>query len=160
MSILELAIQIAHQAHAGQTDKAGAPYITHPLRVMARVEGEIAKIVAVLHDVVEDSPEWSFARLRAVGIPDEALSILELVTKRPEEKDDYDAFIARAATHPVARRVKIADLEDNLDLRRLPNLTDRDVERLRKYHHAWRLLCEQDRPGADPRSARRAEQTP
>jgi hypothetical protein len=104
------------------------------------METELERVVAVLHDVVEDCPGWSFERLRAEGIPDSAIEALIRVTHLPEEKDDYDAFVDRAAANPISRRVKIADIEDNMDLRRLSEITDRTVVRLRKYLRAWRRL--------------------
>lgn len=139
---LERAIEIAVHAHAGVTDKAGAPYILHPLRVMHAVDGEVARIVAVLHDVVEDDPRWNFARLRLEGFDDLVIAALEAVTKRPEEEggatpeekeERYLAFVRRAAAHPVGRAVKRADLDDNLDVTRLPSLTDKDRMRLNRY---------------------------
>jgi (p)ppGpp synthase/HD superfamily hydrolase len=142
MSTLARAIAIAAEAHVNQVDKAGAPYILHPLRLMFRVEGNDAKIVAVLHDVVEDGPGWSFERLRGQGFPEAVLAALECVTKRPEEQPDemYMAFIARAAGNPIARQVKLADLEDNMDVSRIAQLTEKDVRRLEKYHRAWAWL--------------------
>lgn len=132
--LLERAITIAVQAHAGQRDKAGAPYILHPLRVMFALEGNLARIVGVLHDVVEDSPDWSLERLRAEGMTEEVLSGLESVTRRADES--YEAFVSRAAAHPVGRLVKLADLDDNLDVRRLATVTEKDQRRLAKYLRA------------------------
>jgi len=132
---LERAIAIAVQAHTGRQDKASAPYILHPLRVMLRQAGETAMIVAVLHDVVEDS-DWTFERLRSEGFSEEVIEALDAITKRTGE--DYDSFVERAMSHPVARRVKLADLEDNLDVRRLSDLARDDVDRLRKYMAAWK----------------------
>src|SRR5688572_11029433 len=112
MSPLEKAISIAVEAHRGQLDKSGAPYILHPLSVMARVDGETEKIVAVLHDVVEDT-SWTPDALRREGFSDEVLQALDGVTKR--EGETYEDFVKRAGSNPVARRVKLADLEDNMD---------------------------------------------
>lgn len=137
MSLLEKAIAIAVEAHRGQTDKMGAPYILHPLSVMWRVDGETEKIVAVLHDVVEDTP-WTFEDLKREGFPDEVLQALECVTKR--EGESYDDFVKRSASNAVARRVKLADLEDNMDVRRLKVGTQKDFERIAKYVSAWRYL--------------------
>ena len=124
MATLERAIAIAAEAHAGQRDKAGAPYILHPLRVMLRLGDPVDRIVAVLHDVVEDAPAWPLERLRAEGFSEEVLEAVERLTKRPGE--DYEESIERAGAHPIARRVKVADLEDNMDLARL--------ERYRRAH--------------------------
>jgi (p)ppGpp synthase/HD superfamily hydrolase len=94
-------------------------------------------MAAVLHDVVEDSA-WTLDDLRARGFSGEVLAAVDALTKR--EGEDYEAFVARAAAHPVARRVKIADLEDNMDVRRTGFVSERDTERLNRYLRAWRLL--------------------
>jgi (p)ppGpp synthase/HD superfamily hydrolase len=137
MSHLEKAIAIAVEAHRGQTDKAGQPYIMHPLRMMLRLDGEAERIVAVLHDVLEDT-KVTAAHLRREGFSDEILDALACVTKRKGEK--YQGFMARAARNPIARRVKLADLEDNMDVRRLKRVSERDRKRLSKYLRAWRIL--------------------
>jgi (p)ppGpp synthase/HD superfamily hydrolase len=137
MSLLEKAIGIAVEAHRGQKDKAGAPYILHPLRMMGRMETAQEKIVAVLHDVVEDTT-WTLDRLQREGFPDEILRALDGVTKRAAES--YEEFVERSRSNPIAWRVKVADLEDNMDLRRLETLTNKDFARLRKYHRAWKQL--------------------
>jgi len=138
MSTLEKAIALAVKAHAGQTDKAGQPYILHPLRVMFRLAGETAQIVGVLHDVVEDS-EVTFDDLRAMGFAEEVIAALDGVTRRNDET--YAEFVARSAQNPVSLQVKRADLEDNMDVRRLPpDPTDRDLQRLRRYRRAWETV--------------------
>lgn len=135
MSTLERAIAIAVEAHAGQVDKAGSPYVLHPLRVMLSLKGNEERIVGVLHDVVEDCRQWSFDRLRSEGFSPSVLSGLEAVTKREDEHGDknYDRFIARAGTDPIGRLVKIADLKDNMDLSRIAWPTAEDIARLGKY---------------------------
>jgi hypothetical protein len=134
MPTLEEAIALAAQAHRGQIDKAGQPYVLHLLRAMFRVETEQERIIAVLHDLVEDT-SYTFDDLRALGYP---ADILDCVTRRPEET--YEQFIDRAAANPLARRVKLADLEDNMDIRRYTTLTEHDLERLQRYLHAWQQL--------------------
>ena len=134
---LEDALALAVEAHRGQRDKAGQTYILHPLRVMMRLETETERMVAVLHDVVEDSP-WTLERLRGLGYPEEVLGALDCLTKR--EGETYEAFIERLLPHPLARRVKRADLEDNMDVRRLPAVTAKDAERLARYRAAWARL--------------------
>ncbi len=136
---LEDAIALAVEAHRGQRDKAGQTYILHPLRVMMRLETETERMVAVLHDVVEDSP-WTLERLRGLGYPEQVLGALDCLTKR--EGETYEAFIERLLPHPLARRVKRADLEDNMDVRRLPAVTAKDAERLARYRAAWARLQE------------------
>ena len=138
MSTLERAIAIAAEAHAGQIDKASAPYILHPLRVMMRLATEDERIVAVLHDVCEDAPNWTFDRLRAEGFPKRVLEALDTVTKRDGE--DYEAFVLRAAAHPIGRRVKLSDLYDNSDLSRISDPTERDHQRVARYKRAIAVL--------------------
>lgn len=138
MSTIEKAIEIAVAAHKGQKDKSGAEYILHPLRVMERGKSEIEKICGVLHDVVEDS-EWTFEMLKNEGFSDEVIAVLRCVTKE-SEKEDYDVFINRIAQNPIAVEVKINDLLDNMDITRLKELNEEDVQRLNKYLKAfWKL---------------------
>jgi (p)ppGpp synthase/HD superfamily hydrolase len=136
--LLERAITIAVEAHRGQKDRHGDPYILHPLRVMARVQTATEKMTAILHDVVEDT-RWTFADLEKEGFPRPVLDALDCVTKR--EGEAYEAFVKRSASNPLARRVKLADLEDNMDIRRFPEITEKDEARLEKYLKAWRLLA-------------------
>ncbi len=115
---LSRAIAIAAVAHAGQVDKGGQPYILHPLRVMMRCKTMPEMIVGVLHDVVEDCPPWTLERLQGEGFGDEIGEALDTLTRRKDES--YAAFIERvAAGSELARRVKVFDLEDNCDLKRL-----------------------------------------
>lgn len=134
MATLERAIEIAASAHAGQLDRSGAPYILHPIRLMMRVESMEARITAVLHDVVEDTP-WTFEALRAEGFSDAVLSALDCVTRRDSET--YEQFVERSLVNAVARQVKLADLEDNMNLLRLGEVRPKDLERLERYHRAW-----------------------
>lgn len=137
MAGIEEAIALAVEAHRGQRDRAGAPYVLHPLRMMFRVETDAERMAAVLHDVVEDT-DRTLDDLRAEGFPEEVVAAVDHLTRR--EGEGYDDFVRRAAAHPVARRVKIADLEDNMDVRRTGTVTEEDVERLTRYHRAWRSL--------------------
>ena len=139
MSTLERAIEIAQEAHRGQRDKAGNDYINHPLRVMKMGLTVEQMIVGVLHDVVEDCPEWSFDRLTQEGFAPNIIEALRCVTKRSEH-EPYDKFIARVKTNPLAVAVKLNDLTDNMDIRRLPYLSDKDVKRLKKYLKAYKQL--------------------
>ena len=139
MADLEQAIVIAVEAHRGQKDRSGAPYILHPLRMMFRVQTEAERMAAVLHDVVEDTA-WTLEALREHGFPDEVVDAVDHLTRR--EGESYEDFVTRAAAHPVARRVKVADLEDNMDVRRTGTLGERDVERLTRYLRAWRRLTD------------------
>ena len=138
-ALLEKAIGLAVKAHRGQRDRYGAPYILHPLRMMCRVNTKAEKIVAVLHDVAEDT-SWSLADLRREGFPEPLLTALDCLTKRKGEK--YEHFIERSAANPLARRVKLADLRDNMDARRLDKFTPKDAQRFAKYLAAWNRLVE------------------
>jgi (p)ppGpp synthase/HD superfamily hydrolase len=139
MATLARALTIAAIAHEHQRDKNGAPYFLHVLRVMQRLPGDddTACIAAVLHDLIEDT-DWTPEQLAVEGFTAEVIAVIEALTRRAEE--DYTAFVARAGRHPIARRVKLADLEDNMDLRRLSQLTPADQERLARYHWAWHYL--------------------
>jgi (p)ppGpp synthase/HD superfamily hydrolase len=144
MPTLEDAIALAVEKHRGQTDKGGRPYILHPLRVMFRLEGDIERMVAVLHDVVEDS-DVSFADLRRMGYSEEVIAALDGVTRRSEET--YEEFVERSLQNPISRRVKQADLEDNMDARRLPDApTPPDLERIGRYRRAWARVTGQTGP--------------
>ena len=138
MSTLERAIQIATEAHKGQLDKAGRDYIGHPLRVMEMGKTEDEKIVGVLHDVIEDTG-WTFEMLEAEGFSRVVIEALKCVTKL-SENENYDEFIERVKKNPLAVAVKINDLTDNMDIRRLPYLSDKDVKRLKKYLKAYKKL--------------------
>ena len=134
MSTLERAIVIAAEGHAGVRDKAGAPYILHPLRMMLRLSSPDERIVAVLHDVCEDCPGWTFDRLRDEGFSDEIIAALDAVTKR--EGEDYEDFARRAAANPIGRNVKLADLA----LSRIAEPTEVDYQRIEKYQRAIKLI--------------------
>ena len=138
MNSLQRAIEIATEAHKGQFDKSGKDYIGHPLRVMEMGKNEEERIVGVLHDVVEDTP-WTFEMLEAEGFSSEIIAALKCVTKI-SENENYDDFIERVKKNPLAVAVKINDLTDNMDIRRLPYLSDKDVKRLKKYLKAYKKL--------------------
>lgn len=137
MASLEKAIGIAAAAHEGAYDKSGQPYIMHPLRMMMRMKSTEAMITAVLHDVVEDS-EWTFDGLRECGFSETILAALDGVTSRDEEP--YEDFIERAAGNAISREVKIADLEDNMNMLRLNEVGQKQLDRLAKYHRSWLKL--------------------
>ena len=140
MATLEDAVSIAAQAHRGQTDKAGDPYLLHPLRMMLRMKSEPEMIAAVLHDVVEDC-DWTLERLRDSGFSEDVLQAVDCLTHRDSES--YEEFIERAQQNPIARQVKIADLEDNMNIQRIGEITEKDLERLAKYHRSWCVLTRQ-----------------
>lgn len=134
---IETAIQIALTAHKGQTDKGGHPYILHPLRLMHNVNSEEEKIVAILHDVVEDS-SYSFLDLENAGIPEVCIEALKLLTR--DNSVPYMDYVKEIAANPIAKAVKLADLRDNSDLSRLKEVTEKDKERLKKYRIAIAFL--------------------
>ncbi|WP_435170978.1 HD domain-containing protein [Falsirhodobacter sp. 1013] len=134
---LERAIEIAAQAHRGQVDKAGQPYILHPLRVLQTCTTNEERIVAALHDVIEDS-DWTLDDLRREGLTEELVGAVDAMTRRDDET--YADFVDRASRNPIARAVKIADLRDNLNTSRLADLTDADVQRTQKYQEALNML--------------------
>lgn len=138
MSTLQRAIEIATEAHKGQVDKSGKEYIGHPLRVMEMGKSEQEKIIGVLHDVVEDT-NWTFEALAEEGFSKEIIDALRCVTKL-SDNENYDDFIERVKKNPLAVAVKINDLTDNMDIRRLPYLSDKDVKRLKKYLKAYKKL--------------------
>jgi len=135
---LQRAIEIAIDAHKGQTDKYGAPYIGHVMRVMNLGRTEEEKICGVLHDVVEDT-SWTFEQLAAEGFSPEILEALRCVTKLSED-EDYDHFTARILPNRLACLVKLNDLTDNMDLRRIPEVKEKDVARFNKYLKAYRQV--------------------
>jgi hypothetical protein len=137
MADLGEAILMAVKAHYGQRDKGGAPYILHPLRLMFRQTTEAARIAAVLHDVVEDTPV-TLEQLREAGFEEEVVQAVACLTHDPT--DSYDEYIAKIQLNPIARVVKLADLEDNMRLERIANPTGKDWERLKRYHRFWKEL--------------------
>lgn len=110
--MLNRAIEIAHEAHQGQLDKAGEPYFEHCRRVAENVASTDEKTVAYLHDVVEKTCSWSIDRLAAEGFPSPILQAVQALTRSPNESDEN--FVRRAISNSLARDVKIADLNDNL----------------------------------------------
>jgi (p)ppGpp synthase/HD superfamily hydrolase len=137
--MFEGALALALEAHRGQTDKYNQPYIMHVLGVMGRVRTIEEKIVALLHDVVEDT-DHTFDDLRALGISERVITAVDCLTRRRGES--YDHFVDRIAPNPLARAVKLADLEDNMDVRRASRtMKDKDAERMEKYRKAWQKLA-------------------
>jgi (p)ppGpp synthase/HD superfamily hydrolase len=128
--LLALAIAIASKAHDGQLDKAGKPYISHPLTVMSQMDTIESKIVAVLHDAVEDS-ELTITDLVQQGFPDFIVKAISAITK--QEGEPYEDYILRVKSNAISRKVKIADVTHNMDISRIANPTEKDFQRLEKY---------------------------
>ncbi|MGL6038290.1 MAG: phosphohydrolase [Soonwooa sp.] len=145
IQLLYKAIKIAQKAHKKQTDKYDAPYLGHVFRVMEAGKTIDEKIVGALHDVVEDHPEFSFKYLLDQGFPQYIIDAVECLTKResedPELNEPYEDFIKRIEQNPLAVKVKINDLKDNMDLRRFTRpIEAKDLKRLNKYLKAYQYL--------------------
>ena len=137
MATLEIALEIAAAAHAGQTDKAGQPYILHPLRVMFSVKNADERIAAILHDTVEDT-HVTFDDLVSAGFSASVITAVRALTKTDGESR-IDAAL-RAVEDPIARHVKLADVTDNMDLSRIPSPTEKDYARLKEYERVREIL--------------------
>ena len=140
MPTIEDAIKLALDKHHGQVDKGGAPYILHPLRIMFGMQTETEQIVAVLHDVVEDS-DVTLDDLRRMAFSEAVVEALDHLTRRDGES--YEQFIQRIKPHQLAVRVKLGDLRDNMDIRRAGELDEKALERFQRYRAAWFELTEQ-----------------
>lgn len=143
MATIEKAVEIAARAHAGVRDKQGHPYLLHPIRVMMGVEGEPTQIVAVLHDVIEDT-DFTIEDLRAEGFADEVLEALKLVTHASGQS--YAEYVIACRQNELARRVKLSDLRDNGSLNRVlfrPHQLSRDAKRLHRYLLSYRFLSDE-----------------
>lgn len=138
-NLLEKALVIATKAHEGQKDKAGSPCILHPIRVSNRCLTDEEKIVALLHDVIEDT-NVSASDLLASGFPRNIVEAVLSVTRN--EGESYEDFVIRSKQNPIGRQVKLHDLEDNMDITRFNQLTEKDLVRLNKYLKAYRSLIE------------------
>jgi (p)ppGpp synthase/HD superfamily hydrolase len=137
MNLIEKSLEIALRAYSGQKDKAGKTYILHPLRLMNRMESDEEMAVALLHDVIEDS-EMTEQDLLNEGIPTNVVDAVTCITKGSSE--DYDDFISRVSKNDLASKIKIVDIEDNINILRLKTLSEKDFKRIVKYHRAWNKL--------------------
>jgi len=140
MNDLEKAIDLAVDAYADQTDKGNATYIRHPLRVMEAVDTEPERIVAVLHDVVEDA-DYSLENIEK-EFGEEIRDAVDALTRRDDES--YMDFIDRSAANQIAKKVKIADIEDNMNLTRLDSVSESILQKQATYHDAWKKLKEDE----------------
>jgi (p)ppGpp synthase/HD superfamily hydrolase len=140
MDLVEKAIALAVEAHAGEVDKQGKPYILHPLHLMMQMETAEEMITAVLHDVVEDTA-LTLEDLRQQGFPEAVLEALALLT-HDTASTSYEEYVAAIKPNPLACKVKLADLAHNMDVRRLPEMGMKDYGRLEKYRRAWDMLQE------------------
>ena len=136
-NLYDKAFAIAWEAHKGQKDRGGAPYILHPINVANRCKSDRAKVVALLHDVVEDS-KVTLKDLDDAGFPKDMVIAVSFLTKTSDES--YESYITTISNNELATEVKIADLQENMDITRLKKLTDKDFQRLEKYHEAYKYL--------------------
>ena len=135
------AMFVAYDAHNGQVDKAGVPYIYHPVHLAEQVNSEEACIVALLHDVVEDT-NVTIEKLEEMSFPEECIVALKLLSH--EKQQDYFEYIENLKTNKLARKIKLLDLIHNSDKTRLTHEpTEQDLERLRKYHKSMQILQKQ-----------------
>ena len=135
---LEIAIELAIKYHKGQIDKGGNAYILHPLEVMNNVDRMESKIVAVLHDIIEDT-ECTVDTLREWGINEDAIESINVLTHK--EGMSYMEYITEISYDFIATKVKLADLKCNMDLSRLNRkITNKDLERNKKYMKAYYFL--------------------
>lgn len=139
MSLLKEAIVLAASYHDEQFDKGDHPYILHPLRLMLKCETEEERIVAVLHDTIEDT-ELTLITLKHKGFSSRIIEAIDCLTRRKNES--YDKFIDRVKTNELATKIKILDIEDNMDVSRLSEFTDKDQSRLNKYSAAMFKLTD------------------
>ena len=134
------AIKLCYEAHAGQVDKSGLPYVHHPLHLAEQMDDEASTVAALLHDVVEDT-HYTFDDLEQMGFGDDVMAALRLLTH--DESVPYLDYVRQIAKNPVAKKVKLVDLAHNSDLSRLDREpTEKDLERVRKYQMAREILLE------------------
>ena len=129
------------EAHKEQRDKSGLPYVFHPFHLAEQMEDETTTVVALLHDVVEDS-DYTLDDLRLMGFSEEVCEAVDLMTHR--EGVPYMEYVRRIKTNPVAVKVKLADLRHNSDMTRMEAPTERDLQRAEKYREAMRLLLDEE----------------
>jgi (p)ppGpp synthase/HD superfamily hydrolase len=139
MTLLEQALALALEIHAGQTDKGGRPYILHPLTLMMQMDTDDERITAVLHDTIEDSDMTINQLQQKLNLPNHIAEAIDLLSHDKNEMD-YDSYIERLRSNPLARKVKLADLRHNMDPLRLDQIRDKEAARLAKYHRAWQQL--------------------
>ena len=135
------ALKLSFTAHKDQTDKSGMPYVFHPFHLAEQMNDEDTTIVALLHDVVEDTP-YTLDDLRAMGFNEQVLDALALMTH--DKRIPYMDYVAKIKGNKIARTVKLADLKHNSDLSRLNNVDEKAMKRIEKYRQAIALLSEHD----------------
>lgn len=133
----KVALNLCFEAHRNQRDKNGMPYVFHPFHMAEQMKDEKTTIVALLHDVVEDT-DITLDDIRNMGFDNEVVAAIGLMTHVPDVP--YMEYVAEIKKNPISKAVKLADLRHNSDTTRLDNITDRDEKRLKKYAEAIQLL--------------------
>lgn len=131
------ALKLSFTAHKDQVDKSGIPYVYHPYHLAEQMETEETIVVALLHDVVEDT-DYTFNDLQKMGFPDSVIEALRLMTHDP--KIPYLDYVKKMKANPVASAVKLADLKHNSDLSRLNRIDETALARVQKYEKAIQIL--------------------
>ena len=131
------AIKLMFEKHKDQVDKSGMPYVFHPFHLAEQMDDEETTITALLHDIVEDT-DTTFDDLRKLGFSDNVINALKLMTH--DKNIDYFEYVKNISKNPIARKVKIKDLEHNMDTSRLDEVTDKDLERVKKYKNCYKYL--------------------
>lgn len=131
------AIKLMFEKHKDQVDKSGMPYVFHPFHLAEQMDDEETTITALLHDIVEDT-DTTFDDLRKLGFSDNVINALKLMTH--DKNIDYFEYVKNISKNPIARKVKIKDLEHNMDTSRLDEVTDKDLERVKKYKKCYKYL--------------------
>ncbi len=139
--LISKALLFATTGHINQIDKGGEDYILHPIRIMQNMDTIEEKLVAILHDTMEDCKATE-EDLKNIGMPKDVIEAVKVITK--EKREDYYKYIKRVKQNSIARRVKMADLEDNMNLKRIKSPTGKDFERFKKYQRAYDYLIELD----------------
>jgi (p)ppGpp synthase/HD superfamily hydrolase len=142
MNLLEKVITFALEAHTGQIDKYGRPYILHPLHLMSQMDTDEERMVALLHDVVEDTNRTP-ADIAALGVPHSVVEAVALLTHHKEQIPYLD-YVRALKSNPLARKVKLADLRHNMDIRRMDAIREKDAARLERYRRAWQILTTEE----------------
>lgn len=139
MATLQRAIELAVLNHANQVDKSGQPYILHPMRIMLWCSTSEEQQAAIMHDLVEDTPV-TIQALVDEGFDQSVIDCVDCLTRRDGET--YSAFIERCCVNPMAIKIKLLDIRDNMDVTRLDALEENDLGRLKRYHRARKRLLE------------------
>lgn len=131
------ALKLCFEAHKNQVDKSGLPYVFHPFHLAEQMKDENTTVVALLHDVVEDT-EYTIHDLKKMGFNEEVIEAISMLTH--DENVPYEEYVLKLKSNPIASAVKLADLKHNSDLSRLEKVTEKDLKRVEKYKRAIKIL--------------------